>query len=251
MRLVRSLFVLLPIVVGCGSAQLVLKSPVESKCNSAGLKGCPELTEGVLLYVEGKKDEGKEKITAGAAQNAPAKVKQFAQGLRELKKVPGVADHMKPIMEVADILAASKGGGGAKGRKGIGGAEAEEAAYGDDESTARREGGTVVAASVRGRVSCGNLPGYAQCVLAAPGPLVITDLVVGEGCPAEMIAAAARSADDLRSVRWIVRNPHGLGGERGLVRSGESLFIGVQSSAASDPRCSLTWSGYRPNESGR
>lgn len=106
MRLAHSFIFVLPVLVACGGGvSMVLKSPVESKCGSAGLKGCPELTEGVLLYVEGKEPEGKDKLIKGAAENAPGKVKEFAKQLKLLKDVPGVSAHMKKVLEVADILA--------------------------------------------------------------------------------------------------------------------------------------------------
>jgi hypothetical protein len=38
------------LTVGCNSSlQLVLKPPVEEKCKDAGLRGCEEMTDGVLL----------------------------------------------------------------------------------------------------------------------------------------------------------------------------------------------------------
>lgn len=119
MQLARTFVFLFPMILGCSGAQVVLKSPIESQCGEAGLQGCAEITEGVLLFVEGKEDQGQEKLTKGAAQNAPEKVQKFAQGLRELKKIPGADSYMQPIMKVADILANAKGadakGGDAKG----------------------------------------------------------------------------------------------------------------------------------------
>lgn len=252
MRPIRTILLVsvLPILASCGSVQIILKPPVQDRCASTGLQGCAELTEGVLLYVEGDKVGGKAKLTSGAAQNAPEKVKQFAQALRELKKVPGIEAHVKPLMEVADILAkggATKGGAkAAKGKKGggFGRGDTEAAAYAADEATARREGGTVVPG---GGVSCGMLPGYAYCSFLAQGPLVITELVTGGDCPAEVVVAASRVPVTLTSLRWVVRDPAGLDGQRGFVRPDESLFVGVQGAGAADPRCTLTWSGYRPN----
>jgi hypothetical protein len=40
-------------LVGCASSRLVLQTPIAEQCTSAGLEGCPALTEGVLLFVEG------------------------------------------------------------------------------------------------------------------------------------------------------------------------------------------------------
>jgi hypothetical protein len=107
--------VVLPALAGCGGVDIVLKSPVEQKCGSAGLKGCPEMTEGVLLYVKGEEEQGKVKIEKGAAENAPAKVKKFAKMIKQLKKIPGTEKYTAKIVAVADILSASAAKGGAGG----------------------------------------------------------------------------------------------------------------------------------------
>jgi hypothetical protein len=117
MRPLRTLVFILPVLCGCGSAQLVLKSPVESQCSKAGLKGCPELTDGVLIYADGDKVKGKEHLLKGAAQNAPEKVRQFAKALKELPldKIPGGNKYTKLVLEIIDILAGASGGGGPNG----------------------------------------------------------------------------------------------------------------------------------------
>src|SRR5262245_31491263 len=111
MQLNRMLVFALPLLVSCGGVQIILKSPVEDRCSKAGLKGCPELTEGVLLYVEGDKVKGKETVLKGAAENAPEKVREFAAAIKELKNIPGATNYVKPLIEIADILASAKGGG--------------------------------------------------------------------------------------------------------------------------------------------
>jgi hypothetical protein len=136
MRPLRTLFVLLPILCGCGSAQLVLKSPVEDQCGKAGLKGCPELTDGVLFYVDGDKVKGKDHLLKGAAQNAPAKVRQFAKALKQLPldKIPGGNKYTKLVLEVIDILAGASGGGGVDG--GPGGTQDENGTHGANDAPA-------------------------------------------------------------------------------------------------------------------
>jgi hypothetical protein len=42
---------------------------------------CPELVDGVLLYVDGDKAGAQEKIRRGAAQNAPEELRKFAKAL--------------------------------------------------------------------------------------------------------------------------------------------------------------------------
>jgi hypothetical protein len=43
------------VLVGCGAATALIKAPVEQQCAGYGLKGCPDLVDGVLLYVDGDK----------------------------------------------------------------------------------------------------------------------------------------------------------------------------------------------------
>lgn len=66
--LLSSLFVL---VGGCGAASSVataaVKSQIDSRCGSAGLKGCPELAEGAIAYATGDDAEGETKLRAAAA----------------------------------------------------------------------------------------------------------------------------------------------------------------------------------------
>lgn len=251
MRLTRTLFsmwpalALLPIFLGCGGVEIILKSPVESQCGSAGLKGCPELTSGVLIYVEGDEVKGKAKLLKGAAENAPANVRKFAAALKDLNKIPGTGAYMKTILKIADILASAPGaeaGPGAPVARGGGRPGAP------DDATGPRENGVVSPATSRSRVSCGPMAAYGSCMWVVAGPMVLTELSVDPTCPAEMAAGAVRFSGALELPRWVAVNPHGLGGQRSMVRRGESLFLGVAGPGANDPRCSLTWSGFRPDD---
>jgi hypothetical protein len=97
----------LTLVAGCGAAGLVLKSPLSERCTDAGLKGCPELVDGVLDYIDGNKTEGMAKLKKGAAENAPDKIQEFAAELQPLLKLPGVESYAQPIKEIVDLLASS------------------------------------------------------------------------------------------------------------------------------------------------
>ena len=84
------------LVAGCGAAGIVLKSPLSDRCSETGLKGCPELVDGVLDYVkaEGNKTEARmAKLKKAAAENAPDKVQEFAARLQPLLKLPGVESY--------------------------------------------------------------------------------------------------------------------------------------------------------------
>jgi hypothetical protein len=62
-----------------GSA--LIKAPVEQQCSRYGLKGCPELVDGVILYVDGDERGGTQQLERAAAKNTPAELKRFAQAL--------------------------------------------------------------------------------------------------------------------------------------------------------------------------
>jgi len=93
-------------ISGCGSASLVLEAPIADQCTGAGLRGCDQLTEGVLLYVDGKKAEGEEKIRQGVVQNAPEDVQRYASLVRTLAELPGASSFSGPILEVTAFLEA-------------------------------------------------------------------------------------------------------------------------------------------------
>ena len=96
------------VLAGCGgSASLVLKTPVSNQCEKAGLVGCDTLSEGVLLFAEGKQSEGSAKLQSGAAQNSPEKVKQFAAQLGTLSSLPGAGKYAAAISQVAATLTLS------------------------------------------------------------------------------------------------------------------------------------------------
>jgi hypothetical protein len=280
MRPARTLvfsLLLAPILTSCGSVQIILKPPVEQQCGTAGLKGCPELTDGVLLYVQGQKAKGKDQLIKAAAQNAPEKLKKFAQALKELQKIPGVSGYMREVLEVADILASSQGGADASGAPVAGvpvavagvpvagvpvgvavapgprrrrrpGTRPEDldVMYATADFDGPREGSIVAPEISSAKGPCGGLAGYTYCVWVTTGPLVVTELSTSPGCPVGLIAGAARSGPVIGSPRWFTRNPPRLGGARMFVRDGESLFIGMQAPAGGDTHCNMSWAGFRP-----
>jgi OOP family OmpA-OmpF porin len=113
MEFKRAVLFLLPFLGACGGVSIVLKSPIQDQCDKAGVQGCPEIVDGALVYIEGDKPTGKDRMLRGAAQNAPEKVKVFAGALRvlPLDKIPGAAKYTTIILEIADILAGAQPAG--------------------------------------------------------------------------------------------------------------------------------------------
>jgi outer membrane protein OmpA-like peptidoglycan-associated protein len=107
------LVLIAPIIAACGGVQVVLKPPIEERCNKAGIQGCPEVVEGAIVYIQGDKPKGKDQMLRGVAQNAPEKVKEFAKQIKELPldKIPGGQKYTSVILEIADILAGAPAAG--------------------------------------------------------------------------------------------------------------------------------------------
>jgi hypothetical protein len=92
-------------LVACAGARVVIERPIAQQCESTGLKGCPDLTEGVLLYIEGDQQNGIHKLHLAVNENEPDEVLSFANSLKTIAQIPGAGQFAAPIMQVVDILA--------------------------------------------------------------------------------------------------------------------------------------------------
>ena len=251
----------------CGGTSMVLKSPVEDKCTESGLRGCPELTDGVLLYVDGDKEKAKTKIRAGVAANTPARVREFATTLKTLVSLPGVSSYSGPILEIATLLASEAGTAPARDfapieeRSVSKGSEPRasdrRASTAEGEAAATKTTTVIVRASAK-MVYCRPFAGIAPeatvgesvCAPIAMGPLVITDLHAGPGCANEVFVLAGTAHEP----RWFVVSPASaplaIHGARFELQDGEALIAGQRAPAADllkkDGSCGITWSGVKP-----
>src|SRR5688572_12260929 len=87
---------------GCAAGSMLVKVPVEQQCAGYGLRGCPELVDGVILYVDGDKPGAVHKLKEAAAKNSPEQIRPFAQAIKGV--VPGEAG-----AEIALILSGDVG----------------------------------------------------------------------------------------------------------------------------------------------
>jgi hypothetical protein len=92
----------------CGGPGLILKSPLTDKCNEAALKRCPDLTDAVIAYAGGEKEESKKKIAAVVAANEPQRTQQFAEALETIANLPGLGATADTIRELSDFLKGDK-----------------------------------------------------------------------------------------------------------------------------------------------
>ena len=92
------------LLLGCNAGlELTVKPPIHQACESSKLKGCDEITSGVLTFIEGDKVNGTKMVVAGAAKNEPGQIQVFAKMLAKLSDtVPGIPPS---IGEIAHLLA--------------------------------------------------------------------------------------------------------------------------------------------------
>jgi hypothetical protein len=267
----------------CASARLILEKPVAEQCTSSGLEGCPELTEGVLLVLEGNEADGASKLEAGARANEPAKVREFATHVETLTSLPGVSSYTAPIHTVASILARSAKphaktpkprepsvrAARATGApdvlaSGVTPADVDLTDFDDQaprpaakgaspkvlgEPRAEEiEGGTLTPTPEGGAIPCQTgmvSPTPMLCVSAANGPIVLTDIHAAGECRADVFVLAGAAG----AVRWLVespaRTPLHVTGARLFARADEQITIAVRQNATADSRCAITWSGSK------
>ncbi|MGC4064084.1 MAG: hypothetical protein QM784_05475 [Polyangiaceae bacterium] len=89
-----------------GTAQVILKAPIQDQCESAGLRGCRSIAEGATLYADGKTTEGERQLATGLSENAEKakELKQFADGLELVGKLPGAAPYVAPMQPVITLV---------------------------------------------------------------------------------------------------------------------------------------------------
>jgi hypothetical protein len=266
------------LALGCGGLPVsaLIRSPVDSKCQSYGLKGCPELVDGALAYAEGDKALGTQKLEAARALNSPAQLKQFAEALRVIgKSGPEAA---APLVSVADILAPPSG------------VATASIVVSDPVPTTATALPSPTSAPVPGEISEHRganadynvqltmlalaapvdplrlftstltvLPAETNCEVAgAPatcsrrqeGPLIVTDVVASPACGERAFLLSAFSDTTGFGHAWVVpASMTGIHGARFMVKGGEWLHVGARpadkpSTAKGD--CFVTWSGFRP-----
>ena len=255
---------------GCAAGTMMLKAPVEQQCAGHGLKGCPELVDGVLLYIDGKKPDAMLKLKQGAAQNSPEQIRPFAAAIKEVIPDPEgteIADLLSGhVAEIEVAASAAK----TPSRMAVASAEAAQGVPAPVASAAPEE-----AVGVRGdpialalaapldpsrlmtesvaplraadRAACDVAGKAGVCSTRLAGPLLLTDASTPAGCPTEMYLGAV---DSIVGFAWLVQaNGSGTHGARLFVRADQQLTIaarGVGMNVEGDPRCIVTWAGFRP-----
>ena len=62
MRDVALILVAWTSVAGCAAGSMMVRSPVQQECALHGLQRCPELVDGIVLYLDGDRVEARRKL---------------------------------------------------------------------------------------------------------------------------------------------------------------------------------------------
>jgi hypothetical protein len=227
--------ILLVLLTGCGGS-FILKQPVVDQCQSQGLQGCDEITEGVLAYVDGDTVKGRAKLVAGAAKNSPDKVKQFAAGLSALRELPGMSDQLGPIGEVASILSGDASSLAATNTS------TSSAVPASVELQAAVKGGSrpklfaeTTSTDDQRQVGCKDGSSSALCTQVHAGGIVVTDIVFEGKCDGAFVGAFPRGVWVTSSARWTLRRQVSAGAWN--VEPDEIFAVGGPDGA----RCDVSW----------
>lgn len=79
--------------LACGGASM-LRGPIADRCASADLKGCDDISDGVVLVVGGDKEAGLKKVERGAGENSPERVRAFPDTLGDIASTPGLGSEV-------------------------------------------------------------------------------------------------------------------------------------------------------------
>lgn len=248
----------------CGGAvSLVLKGPISDRCKDVGLRGCDDLSEGVILYVSGDRDEGSRDLRKGIAANEPDQLREFGAKLRMLKSIPGASDYSQQLDEIADLLGAgAAAGGGSHGTTGVPFTvtPSDTAGTALGGAVAAGRASSVVPITEPSQHKCGLFadksfdpePGVGACVDVGHGPMLLTDVQTTGACRNALIIGAGSSAAPtwfLLAAPGSVLSVHGASMP---VKLGETLYVAqvvaAGADAERDARCAVTWAAQSVRE---
>lgn len=265
---------------GCSATSMMIKAPVAEQCAAQGVKSCPELVDGVLLYMDGDNTGAKAKFKVVASYNSPEALKRFAQQLTSA--VPGGAAVSGPLSEVAMLITEQVDQTAPEppapvtplqSVAAVANADPDDDLEGEEDDvgaktdtrleTARRNHvelalsapvdpnrlvtETISPLAEDGRGPCEVAQKAATCAKRQQGPLVVTGAVTPSACRADLFVGAS---DSTGRVAWFLQtNGPGVSGGAFYVRADQWLTLavrGVGQNVAPDPLCFVTWSGFRP-----
>jgi hypothetical protein len=269
-------------LVGCTELPVstVVKPPLQSQCQRLPIKGCGELVDGVLLYVQGDKPGAMQKLTVVKQENTPADLERFGKALRATAEMPGASGVAGPLNQVADLLdSTGKQAAPAEGVVGVAVLAPPSAPARSDVPTptsatltiidkprehddlaaralsASADANRIVSESYglsakEGRVPCKVAGLDAICFKGREGPLLVTDVIGASACTDRLFIGATESDTPDFGFHWSFEaRATAVTGARFAVRGGEWLYFAIvpgKKGLSESAECQIAWSGFRP-----
>lgn len=242
------------VLTGCGVGT-ILKSPIDERCQTAGLKGCPELTEGVIAYIEGDNARGLNLVGKAAAANTPEDLRVFADMLGTLESIPGAKQYAGPVFEIAKALREKAAAVESQTASVMPASTQPTAAPAApkvvtvDFAQLDRRAGQVRPFFEEGRRQCGDLP-WSACAPTREGPLVLTDLSLSPACGSSVLVFVTSETNPPQTnrARRTLFGP--ITGGQWPVEPGDTLVVAVFGKDLADARshdgCTVSWAGFVP-----
>ena len=257
---------------------MVVKPPLQSQCQQLPIKGCGELVDGVLLYIQGDKPGATHKLTQVKPQNTPADLERFGKALRETAQMPGASGVAGALNQVADLLD-STGEPAAPAHAMVGKVAGATAPARSDVPTPTSAASTIVErprerddlaaralsasadanrivseshalSAKEGRIPCKVAGLDAICFKGREGPLLVTDVIGASGCSDRLFIGATESDTPDFGSHWSFEaRPTAVTGARFAVRGGEWLYFAIspgKKGLSESAECQIAWSGFRP-----
>jgi hypothetical protein len=263
------------VLVGCGSANALVKAPITQHCQELKLRECPNLSDALLEYVDGNAADAEVKVRIVAKANSPADIRRFSDAVQPVLSSLGTEREASAKKFLAMLT--DSGSGSEPTPAASQSASSPPGSYGSlDEPVQTSKGGAATVGSPAGlsqppqreptvltgmvrpasdaiATPCDLGPmasdaGKCKKARALIGPLVVTNIYASGGCPDELFVWAGPAAKP----HWIIANLQNatLNVTGALkVDENEELVIGARASGSvpkSDPKCAVVWSGSRP-----
>jgi hypothetical protein len=259
---------------------MLVKPPVEQQCMSYGLRGCPELVDAAILYIEGDQAGAAGKVRKAKAANKSEDIRKFAEALKQVANTPGLGDYAQPLGELATLLAdesaanndlaapaESKAAAGPDDRRpgAIAGVATGANPYLSEAAAPEKPAASkpvkrstesfTAGESVEGQ-TCNVAGKRAICFSRSRGPFVVTDAVALPECPHRTLIGAGKGGPTVGAIEmaWVVEATHpGVTGGSFWVAPDRPVYVVVILSDSrhadpDDPRCVVTWAAYRRPE---
>jgi hypothetical protein len=244
-----------------GGAALI-KPPVEQQCSRYGLKGCPELVDGVILYVGGDEPTAKHQLRKAASKNVPADLQRFAQAISAVLPAKSggeiaailtgdiandgeISDPSGQVVGIRNSATdGSHPGGFPSGPEPMG--ERAQLSMAAQTDPMRLTTESAFPLRDADKATCQLAGSDGVCVRLEAGPLVVTDAMTPPACSTELIIGAT---DANGRFGWLApTNSPGFHGARFLVRPDQWVVVAARSVThePGDERCYVTWAAFKP-----